>query len=80
LRGGEDALDGPGIGALVGTQGLRDLGFSLGEEGSIVLSEAAPDSAASEGAATDDLGRETGSGEERGRRGTGRGHGFGLGK
>jgi len=46
----------------------------------MVLSEAAPDSAASEGAATDDLGGETGSGEGRGRQGTGRGHSFGLGK
>jgi len=52
----------------------------LGEGGSIVLSEAAPDSAASEGAATDDLGGETGSGERRGCRGTGRGRGFGLDK
>jgi len=80
LRRGEDALDGPGFGALVGTQGLRDLGFSLGEGGSMVLSEAAPDLAASEGAATDDLGGETGSGEGKGRRGTGRGRGFGLDK
>jgi len=54
------------------------LGFSLGEEGRMVLSEAAPDSAASEGAATDDLEEETGSGEERGCRGTGQGRGFGL--
>jgi len=52
----------------------------LEEGGSMVLSEAAPDSAASEGAATDDLGGETGSGEGRGRRGTGRGCGFGLDK
>jgi len=66
LRGGEDALDRLGIGALVGTWGLQGLGFSLGEEGSIVLSEAVPDLAASEGAATDDLGGETGSGEGRG--------------
>ena len=44
----------------------------------MVLSEAVPDLAASEGAATDDLGGETGSGEGRGRRGTGRGRGFGL--
>ena len=80
LRRGEDALDGLGFGALVGTRGLRGLGFSLGEEGSMVLSEAAPDSAASEGAATDDLGGETRSGEGRGRRGTGQGHGFGLDK
>jgi len=75
-----DALDGPGIGALEGTWGLRGLGFSFGEGGSMVLSEAAPDSAASEGAATDDLGGETGSGERRGRQGTGRGRGFGLDK
>jgi len=67
LRGGEDALDGSGIGALVGMRGLRGLGFSLGEGGSMVLSEAAPDSAASEEAATDDLGGETESGEGRGR-------------
>jgi len=80
LRGGEDALDGPGIGALVGTRGIWGLGFSLGEGGSMVLSEAAPDSTASEGAATDDLGGETGSGEERGWRGTGQECGFGLGK
>jgi len=46
---------------------LQDLGFSLGERERIVLSEAVPDLAASEGAATDDLGGETGSGEERGR-------------
>jgi len=52
----------------------------LGEGGSIVLSKATLDSAASVGAATDDLGGETGSGEGRGRRGTGRGHGFGLDK
>jgi len=44
----------------------------------MVLSEAVPDSAASEGAATDDLGGETGSGEGRRRRGTGQGCGFGL--
>jgi len=37
----------------------------------MVLSEAALDSAASKRAATDDLGGETGSGEGRGRRGTG---------
>ena len=78
LRRGEDALDRPGIGALEGTRGLRSLDFSLGERGSMVLSEAAPDSAASEGAATDDLGGETGSGEGRERRGTGQGRGFGL--
>jgi len=46
---------------------LWGLGFSLGEEERIVLSEAALDSAASEGAATDNLGGETGSGEGRGR-------------
>jgi len=80
LQGGENALDGPGIGALVRTRGLRGLGFSLGEGGSIVLSEAAPDSAASEGVATDDLGGETGSGEGKGQRETGQGRGFGLGK
>jgi len=80
LQGGEGALDGLGSGALEGTRGLQDLGFSLGEGGSIVLSEAAPDSAASEGAATDDLEGETGSGEGTGRRGTGRGCGFGLDK
>jgi len=80
LRGGKDALDGPGIGTLVGTRGLRGLDFSLGEEGSMVLSEAAPDPEASEGAATDDIGGETGSGEERGRQGTGQGCDFGLGK
>jgi len=80
LRGGKGALDGLGSRALEGTRGLQDLGFSLGEGGSIVLSEAAPDLAASEGAATDDLGGETGSGEERGHQGTGRGRGFGLGK
>jgi len=68
------------IGALEETQGLRGLGFSLGKGGSIVLSEAAPDSAASVGAATDDLEGETGSGEGRERRGTERGHGFGLDK
>ena len=45
----------------------------------MVLSEAVLDSAASEGAATDDLGGETESGEGRGRRGAGRGRGFGLG-
>jgi len=67
LRRGEDALDGLGIGALEGTRGLRGLGFSLGEGERMVLSEAAPDSAASEGTATDDLGGETGSGEGRGR-------------
>jgi len=65
LRRGEEALDGPGIGALEGTWSLQDLGFSLGEGGSIVLSEVALDLAASEGAATDDLGGETGSGERR---------------
>jgi len=80
LRGGEDALDRPGIGALVRTWGLQGLGFSLGEGRSMVLSEAAPDSAASEGAATDDLGGETGSGEGRERRETGQGRGFGLDK
>jgi len=68
------------IGALEETQGLRGLGFSLGKKGSMVLSEAAPDSAASVGAATDDLEGETGSGEGRERRGTERGHGFGLDK
>jgi len=47
-------------------QDLWSLGFSLEEEGRIVLSEAVPDSAASEGAATDDLGGETGLGEGRG--------------
>jgi len=78
LQRGEDTLDGLGIGALEGMQGLRDLGFSLGEGGSMVLSEAAPDSAASERAATDDLEGETGSGEGRGRRGTGRECSFGL--
>ena len=46
----------------------------------MVLSEAAPDSAASVGAATNDLGGETRSGEGRGHRGTGQGHGFGLDK
>jgi len=71
LQGGKNALDGPGIGALVGTQGLRGLVFSLGEGGSMVLSEAVPDLAASEGATTDDLGGETGSGEGRGHQGTG---------
>jgi len=71
LQRGEDTLDGLGIGALEGTQGLRGLGFSLGERGSMVLSEAAPDSAASEGAATDDLEEETGSGEGREHQGTG---------
>jgi len=71
LRRGEEALDGPGIGALEGTRSLQDLGFSLGERGSMVLSEVALDLAASEGAATDDLGEETGSGEGRGRQGTG---------
>jgi len=80
LQGDEDALDGPGIGALEGTRGLRGLGFSLGEGGSMVLSEAAPDSAALVGAATDDLGEETGLGEGRGYRGTGQGCGFGLDK
>jgi len=65
LQRGKDALDEPGISALEGTQDLRGLGFSLGKGGRIVLSEAAPDSAASEGAATDDLGGETGSGEGR---------------
>ena len=50
----------------------------MGEGGRIVLSEAVPDSAASEGAATDDLGGETGSGEGRGCRETGRERGFGL--
>jgi len=44
----------------------------------MVLSEVVLDSAASERAATNDLGGETGSGEGRGHRGTGRGHGFGL--
>ena len=80
MKRGKDALDGPGIGALEGTWDLRGLGFSLGEGGRMVLSEAAPDSAASEGAATDDLGGETGSGEGRGCRGTGRERGFGLDK
>jgi len=50
----------------------------LEKGGSMVLSEAAPDLAASEGAATDDLGGETGSGKGRGRRGTGRGRSFGI--
>ena len=45
LRRGKEALDGPGIGALEGTQSLQDLGFSLGEGGSMVLSEVALDSA-----------------------------------
>jgi len=71
LQRGKEALDGPGIGTLEGTRGLWGLSFSLGKGESMVLSEAAPDSAASEGAATDDLGEETGSGEGRGRRGTG---------
>jgi len=44
----------------------------------MVLSEAALDSAASEGAATDDLEEETRSGEKRECQGTGRGRGFGL--
>jgi len=48
LRRDEDALDGPGISTLEGTRDLWSLGFSLGEGGSMVLSEAAPDSAASE--------------------------------
>jgi len=78
LRRGEDTLDELGIGTLEGTWDLQGLGFSLGEGGSMVLSKAAPDSAASEGAATDDLGGETESEERRGCRGTGRGRGFGL--
>jgi len=49
---------------------LQGLGFGLEEEGGIVLSKAVPDSAASEGAATDNLGEETGSEEEKGCRGT----------
>jgi len=65
LRRGKDTLDGLGIGTLKKTRDLQGLGFSLGEGGSMVLSETAPDSAASEGAATDDLGEKTGSGEGR---------------
>jgi len=50
---------------------LWGLGFGLGEGGGMVLSEAVPDSSASERAATDNLGGETGSGEGKGHRGTG---------
>jgi len=48
------------------------------EEGRMVLSEAVPDSAASEGAAIDNLEGKTGSEKEKERRGTGRGCGLGL--
>ena len=57
---------------------MQGLDFGLGEEEEMVLSEAVPDSAASEGAATDDLGGETGSGKGKERRGTRQGRGLGL--
>jgi len=68
----------PGTGALERTWNLQGLDFSLGKEGRTVLSEAVPDSAASKGAVTNDLGEETGSEEEKERQGTGQGYGFGL--
>ena len=52
---------------------MQGLGFGLEEGGGIVLSKTVLDLVASEEAATDDLGRETGSGEEKGCRGTGQG-------
>ena len=55
-----------GTGALERMWDWQGLGFSLGEEGRIVLSEVVLDSAASEEATTDDLEEETESGEGRG--------------
>jgi len=49
---------------------LWGLGFGLGEGGRMVLSEVVLDLAASDGAATNDLGGETGSGEGKGHRET----------
>jgi len=49
---------------------LQSLGFGLGEEKRMVLSEAVLDLAASEEVATDDLGGKTGLGKGRGHQGT----------
>ena len=56
------------------------LGFGLGEQGRTVLSEAVLDLAALKGAATDNLGEETSSGERKECQETEQGCGFGLDK